>query len=494
MRTWYEIFVYSFCDSDGDGIGDLKGVDSKLDYLQELGVTGIWLMPIHPAMSYHKYDVTDYEAISPDYGTMDDFEKLLADCHKRGIKLIMDLVVNHTASDYPWFQKAAAYLKEHPDCDLTTATTKCPEVGYYNFVKTDTKQGGYEKLEGTSFYYEAQFSKKMPDLNLDKEEVRKYISEVMQFWLKKGVDGFRLDAAKEYYTGNSDKNIEMLSFLEKTLKTDNPNGYMVAEVWDTFATITKYYQSGITSIFNYPFGNSDGQIVKVLRNAGNGKMVEKYARNLEKSEESYRKSNAEFIDAPFLSNHDTGRIEGFLGGDEDKIKMAGAMNLMMSGSAFIYYGEELGMSGSGNDPSKRAPMYWSSKADPEMTDPPQGCVSQENPFGSYQEQKDDPNSVLSYYKKASQVRNEYRVIATGVTTAEEALNKGCISAVRKTDKDTGKTCILLMNISDQEQQVSLAGYEDWKLGDIICTGTDQVVQEKTALTMPAYSIAVLTQS
>ena len=110
-RTWYEIFVYSFCDSDGDGIGDLNGVRSKLDYLQELGITGIWLMPINPSTSYHKYNVSDYYSIDPDYGTLEDFEALLSECQERGIKVIMDLVVNHTGSEHPWFKEIVQYLQ-----------------------------------------------------------------------------------------------------------------------------------------------------------------------------------------------------------------------------------------------------------------------------------------------------------------------------------------------------------------------------------------------
>ena len=110
-RTWYEIFVYSFCDSDGDQIGDLQGVISKLDYIADMGFNGIWLMPIMPSPSYHKYDVKDYQEIEPEYGSMADFEELVAECDKRGIKLIIDLVLNHTSSEHPWFVEACSYLE-----------------------------------------------------------------------------------------------------------------------------------------------------------------------------------------------------------------------------------------------------------------------------------------------------------------------------------------------------------------------------------------------
>ena len=205
-RTWYEIFVYSFCDSNGDGLGDLQGVTDQLDYLQNLGITGIWLMPIHPSSSYHKYNVSDYYAIDPDYGTMEDFETLMAECEKRGIHVILDLVVNHTGSDHPWFQEAAAYLQSLGDAEPDVQA--CPYVDYYNFTKEP--KTAHTQVPGTDWYYESQFSSAMPDLNLDSELVRQEIGDIMRFWLDKGVAGFRLDAAKEFNTGSNDKNLGAL--------------------------------------------------------------------------------------------------------------------------------------------------------------------------------------------------------------------------------------------------------------------------------------------
>ena len=138
-RTWYEIFVYSFCDSDGDGIGDLRGVISKLDYLQELGVNGIWLMPIHPSPTYHKYDVTDYYSIDPQYGTMADFEEFMAQCQARDIRVILDLVLNHTGVDHPWFQAA---------CDSLRAREDSPYLDYYFFTQEPDTMDHYP-VEGT---------------------------------------------------------------------------------------------------------------------------------------------------------------------------------------------------------------------------------------------------------------------------------------------------------------------------------------------------------
>ncbi len=485
-RTWYEIFVYSFCDSDGDGIGDLRGVTSKLDYLQQLGITGIWLMPIHPSTSYHKYNVSDYYSIDPAYGTMEDFDALLEGCRERNIRVILDLVVNHTGSDHPWFQEAVRYLQSLGDGQPNPED--CPYADYYFFTREE--KPGYTPVEGTSWYYESQFSSDMPDLNLGSEAVRSEIRQIMAFWLDRGAAGFRLDAAKEFYSGTTGKNIEVLSWIQQTASALREDVYLVAEVWDSFSTITTFYESGITSIFDYPFGDANGKIITVLRSAGNPATVSTYATALEKANAAYSGSNPNYIDAPFLSNHDVGRIAGFCAGDEAKTKLAGAMNLFMSGSAFVYYGEELGMTGSGNDPSKRAPMYWNAARNDGTTAPPPDCVLPEAyPFGPLEAQVEDDSSIYNYYRQAIAIRNAIPAISHGVTTAETGLNKGCVSAFRK-ECDLG-SCIVLMNIDTAEAQVDLSGYEDWYPAATLSADGSPVAAKDGSVTLPPFGLAVL---
>ena len=191
-RTYYEVFVYSFYDGNGDGIGDLKGLTKKLDYINDgdpvtmddLGCNGIWLMPVMPSPTYHKYDTTDYYSIDPEYGTMEDFEAFLSACRERGIKVIMDLALNHTSSEHPWFQEACSYLKELGDGEPDPG--ECPYVLYYNFSKE--KKSGFSPVKGSDvWYYEAQFWDGMPDLNLYNEELRAEIEKIADFWLAKGV-------------------------------------------------------------------------------------------------------------------------------------------------------------------------------------------------------------------------------------------------------------------------------------------------------------------
>ncbi len=486
-RTWYEIFVYSFCDSNGDGIGDLQGVISKLDYLQELGINGIWLMPVHPSQSYHKYDVADYYDIDPAYGTVADMEALLAECEKRDIHVIMDLVLNHTGNNHEWFLTAAEYLKSLPS-GAEPNSADCPYVDYYFFSR---EQGaGYQPIEGSEWYYEGKFSPHMPDLDLENETVRAEIREIMAFWLDKGVAGFRLDAAKEFFSGDTNRNLAVLSWIQQTATELKPDCYLVAEVWEGFAQVTKYYESGITSLFNFPFGNTEGKIPAVLRSAGNEKTVSSYATALETADAAYLGSNPNYIDAPFLSNHDVGRIAGFVARDENKTKLAGAMNLFMSGSAFIYYGEEIGMLGSGNDPSKRAPMYWNTARDNGTTDPPPECDLPESyPFGALEEQVNDDGSIYNYYRQAIAIRQAIPAISHGRTTAETELNTGCVSAFRKTWE--AESCLVLMNINSEAASVDLSGYADWTLAAKLSADGGDIAMDGSSLNLPPWGTAVL---
>lgn len=486
-RTWYEIFVYSFCDSNGDGIGDLQGVISKLDYLQNLGITGIWFMPIHPSTSYHKYNVTDYYTIDPAYGTMADFEQLMSECDQRGIKVILDLVVNHTGSEHAWFKSAVSYLQSLP-AGKEPDVKECKYLDYYYFTKEQRSTN--RVVNGTDWYYEGVFDYAMPDLNWGSDAVREEVKTIMEFWLGKGVAGFRVDAAKEFYSGKTNENIEVMNWLQTTATAIDPDCYMVAEVWEGFSVIADYYRSDFTSIFNYAFGNSNGKIISVLRGAGNPATVSTYAAALEKADKAYRANNPNYIDAPFLSNHDVGRIAGFVGRDEGKTKLAGAMNLFMSGSAFIYYGEEIGMVGAGDDPSKRAPMYWNTARDQGTTQPPPGCtLPDEYPFGSFAEQADNDSSVYNYYRQAIAIRNALPVISHGATTTETALNTGCISALRKTWDDKG--CIILMNVDSNAAKVDLSGYGNWNLAASLSADGNPVSLNGNTLDLSAYGVAIL---
>ena len=342
-RNWYEIFVHSFYDTNNDGIGDLNGVTAKLDYINEMGFNGIWLMPIHPSPTYHKYDVTDYYQIDPDYGTLEDFKTLVNEAHERGIRVIIDLVVNHTSDSHPWFTEACSYIRKNgaPGGDYGD---------FYNFRITDN--GAYHSVSGSQYSYEGQFWSGMPDLNLNSQAVRDEIKSIMSYWIKDyGVDGFRLDAVTSYYTGNLQGNIDFLSWLNTEAKSIDPDTYIVGEAWvGSDFTIDRYYESGCDSFFLFTGSQAGGTIATAVKQSSGKSLGELFI--------GLQETYGDAILAPFLGNHDTMRPGSFMPGEEN-VKMAAGVLSMMNGGTFVYYGEEIGMiskGGNNSDPAKRIAM------------------------------------------------------------------------------------------------------------------------------------------
>ena len=498
-RTWYEVFVYSYYDSDGDGVGDLNGLTQKLDYINDgnpdtdtdLGCDGIWLMPVMPSTTYHKYDVTDYCDIDPEYGTLEDFDTFIGACHDRGIHVILDLVMNHTSSKHPWFVSATEYLKglaagEEPD------STECPYVDYYHFSRE--QESGYTRLEGTDWYYEAQFWSEMPDLNLSSEAVRQEFEQIVDFWLARGVDGFRLDAAKEYETGSVDGNIGVLSWFNEMVKGKKDDAYLVAEVWTDMDIYAKYYASGIDSCFDFAFANKDGVIASVVNGR---KSAVSYGTTLEKLQDTVSAYSDSYIDAPFYCNHDMARSAGYYAGDYsgNQTKIGQAMNLLMSGSAFLYYGEELGMKGSGKDENKRAPMYWDADDTAEgMCDGPADMDEVKMKYASAAEQMEDGDSIYQFVKEAIKLRNKYPAIARGTVECDESASGENICVIKKSYED--EWVVLVFNVSAESQSVALsdlatAGTGALQIGGVLLTTTETATIESGTLTLPPYSVVVL---
>lgn len=500
-RTFYEIFVYSFYDSDGDGIGDLQGVIQKLDYLNDgddstdtdLGINGIWLMPIMQSTTYHKYDTMDYMSIDFQYGKMEDFEALLDECDKRDINVIIDLAMNHSSSKHKWFLEAVEYLKNLPEGAEPDAT-ECPYVEYYHFSKE--AGSGYTPIAGTEWYYEAQFWSEMPDLNLANEAVRREFEAIADFWLEKGVAGFRLDAVKEFVTGSVEKNTEILKWFNDYVKSVNPDAYLVCECWTDGATYAQYYASGVDSMFDFDFANKSGIIANIV--SGKGEAAS-YGRAQVTRQELYAQYNPEYIAAPFYTNHDLGRSAGYYAGEYSpaQTKMAQALNLLMSGNAFIYYGEELGMKGSGIDENKRAPMYWSKDENATgMCDGPEAMESFEMKFDSLEEQAEDSASIYNYVKNVIRLRNQNPEIARGTVAFHESLSNEQICVISKIYND--KEIALIFNISKEAAEVTLNQHtmgdktlaELDTLGELLI-GEDAIQRNETGVVMPAYSVLVL---
>lgn len=491
--TCYQVFLYSFCDSDGDGIGDIQGLISKLDYIQDMGFSSIWLLPFNKSTSYHKYDVVDYYTVDPQYGTMEDFEALVKACDERGLDIYMDFVINHTSSKCEWFKKACEYLSTIGDGEPDASV--CPYVDYYNFKKTDKVASGWKKVSGNpDWTYECVFWAQMPDLNLSSKAVRAEIEKIAKFWIDKGVSGFRLDAALHYFEADNPDSIEALTWFCDYVHGVNPDIYCVAEVWDNLNTIKQFYQSSCDSMFDFAIGNQDGIIVKGINNNSDDKSGAKMAENIVNVYNEIKSVNENAIDGIFLSNHDVGRAAGFLLRKDERVKLAAGIQILTTGNVFVYYGDELGMGGSGKDENKRAPMYWSDDASAQgMTAGPPSYEPQTHTFGSYETQKDDEYSVYNYYKKAIHIRNKYPEIGRGVPTvmSDVAEQNGNICAIHKTYNDSEIS--LIYNDSDAAVTVTVSKdtYKYETVADYLIVNEELPEIDGEKITIPAYGCVIL---
>ncbi|HOP11231.1 MAG TPA: alpha-amylase family glycosyl hydrolase [Oscillospiraceae bacterium] len=468
-RNWYEIFVYSFYDTNEDGIGDLNGVTEKLEYVAEMGFNGIWLMPIMQSPSYHKYDVADYYTVDSQYGTNEDFQSLMTKAHELGIRVIIDLPVNHTSSENPWFTAAADVNSPYHD--------------WYNW--SDKSTAGYHKLSD-GLYYEGRFQSGMPDLNLDSNEVRAEIEKIMNFWLNDmGADGFRLDACTSYYTDDQQKSVDFLSWLNNEAEILKSGSFVVGEVWSVLSTIETYYQSGVDSLFCFPTANLDGYLAAAVNSSKPEKAASIYCGALTTLQDTL----GDVIISPFLDNHDLSRSAGFLGTDKTKIKFAAGLLAMMPGSVFVYYGDEIGMKGTGNDPNKRIGMLWTTED--ETTTPPPGTTTVKYSFPSVKEQEKDKNSILNYYKAAMRLRAEISEIARGTVEILES-PVDSVAVLKKTWN--GSSIYISINFSSESQAVTLdAGIASKTIGQLSVDGKSSAKFKTsgTELTLAPYGILVL---
>lgn len=398
----YEIFTGSYCDSNDDGIGDLNGIAAKLDYIQELGADGIWLTPVTPSPSYHKYDVMDYEDIDPAFGTLADYDALASECEARGITLLFDLVVNHTSSEHPWFVSAVQSLQ--------SGNLSNPYIEYYQF----TQGAGDHPVEGTDWYYAGDFSADMPELNLDNAAVRQEIADITAFWLSHGAGGFRLDAVTHYYTGQAGSNREFLAWLCEMVKAIDPDAFIVGEAWTDEVSILDLYQSGIDALFNFPL-SSTGALGKAMQNQSG----QAFANRIVGWQQSIAAINPAAVAAPFLSNHDQGRISGVLRLELQQEKQAAVLYLLSPGVPFVYYGEELGMTGSGDDENKRLPMLWSTTDETGICNPPENATQTQRLATGADEQETDSASLLSFYRQVLAFRARYPVFVNGTAAVAE---------------------------------------------------------------------------
>lgn len=393
--VFYEIFVRSFYDSNGDGIGDINGVTEKLDYLKDLGISGIWMTPVHPSPTYHKYDVKDYKNIDPEYGTLEDYKNFVNEAHKRGIKVLLDLVVNHTGVDHPWFKEA---VKGNP-----------AYRNYYVWNKDSAGKYWYQpkKAQSPENYY-AFFWSGMPDLNYDFPPVRSEIYAIGKFWLELGVDGFRLDAAQHIYDATEvQKNISWWSDFRKEMQQLKPDVFLLGEVWNKDSVVASYLENGLDACFNFDISNA---IPAAIQKQDGQALLEKLVsiRSL------YSKYNPGFVDAIFLTNHDQDRIASILNNDSGQMRLAAAILLTLPGTPFIYYGEEFGMLGKFPDPLRREPLMWNSaRKTPGNTYWERNVYNKVKNFIPAEQQIKSSTSIYNFYKDLIALRMGQEALQTG---------------------------------------------------------------------------------
>ncbi len=466
--NYYQIFVRSYYDTDGDGIGDFNGVTEKLDYIRDMGYTGIWLMPIHPSPSYHGYDVTDYYAVNSDFGTMADYENLVTKAHEKGIKVIIDLVVNHSSDQHPWFKEGAAFRNGQGGSSKYSS--------YYNW--SSTEQPKYSKIGNV--YYESQFDKSMPDFNIEGTALREEVGNIIKFWIDdKKTDGFRLDGCYYYSSEGTGKSAEFCEFIHDTAVKYNENAYIVGECWGPPRSILKstFYQSGVNSFFDFEV---TGEVVKAVNNNSSTSIWNSINKNFDSADGN--------IAAPFLSNHDNGkgRVAGQVGREADKIKFAYGLLSMFSGNTFTYYGDEIGMTAvkPQSDPDLRIGILWDDIEN--VTTPPFGASEKsEYLFGSVKSQQKDESSILSYYKLCNNARNAFPALMRGVPEKIDYDDREVL-IMKKTYQGQSVTVVINTGLGDKK----VNGVEG-ALAQSICVDGN-ISKKGSALKMPARSIAILT--
>ncbi|MGN0506389.1 MAG: alpha-amylase family glycosyl hydrolase [Lachnospiraceae bacterium] len=490
-RVFYEIFVGSFSDSDGDGIGDLRGIINRMDYLNDgdtlsgesLGIQGIWLSPIYSSPSYHKYDATNYYKIDEDFGTEEDLKELIALCHERNVKVILDLPINHTSTANLWFSKFANAHKAGDTADLY--------YDYYTWVKLSDRKGGtaYTKIPGCSTeFYECNFSTDMPELNFDNEAVREEVLNVAKYYLDLGVDGFRFDAVKYIYYSDTPQSADFWKWYMSELKAYKEDIYCVGECWANDAETLEYIEA--LNCFNFQMAQSEGFIA----NAAKGVDIKIFTGYVESYLNKVTEANQDGMIIPFISNHDMDRCAGNLTLATKRMQMAANLYILCSGSPFIYYGEEIGMKGTrgsaNTDANRRLAMLW---GDEDTVKNPKGATyeASKQTNGTVAEQQKDKDSLYNYYCRLIAVRNKYPEIARGTYKSLE-FDSTRFGGFLITYN--GEQTVLLHNTSDKEITMDLATCKEFpegilKVSDFIGQGSASL--KGTTITIGPQTSAIL---
>ncbi|XHS78938.1 alpha-amylase family glycosyl hydrolase [Burkholderiaceae bacterium UC74_6] len=444
--AFMEIFVRGYQDSNGDGVGDLRGIVSRLDYLKDLGVRGLWLMPVTASGDHdHGYATSDYRRIAPEYGTNADMAVLLREAHKRGIGVIMDYVVNHSSESHPYFRSAKASRKSPYRDWYVFADAQV--AGYTNGWQVFDKNPWYDSPTGQ---YLGIFGKDMPDFNWRNPKVVKYHFDSLRYWLQMGLDGYRLDAVPHLIENNAkDWNDQpesrKLTKQMQTLIRSYPGPhqhYVVCEATADPLAYAKPEVCGSAFAFGLQY-----EIIKSIK--GDAKALEKVA-------EYYASMPAGM--ATMLTNHDGfagRRVADQFEGDERRMRLAAATYLLGPGTPFIYYGEELGMAGAAglkDDEELRGPMSWGASRPFTTAAKPYRPLSTNAAQRNAEVEAGDPASMLAFYKSLLALRNGLPAIAQG--SFEQPRVNGSVLSFQRRLKDQ-PVVVVALNMADKPARVQL---------------------------------------
>ena len=430
----------SFADANGDGNGDLRGLIERLDHLNDgdpatdddLGVTGLWLMPVMESISYHGYDVTDYRAVEPDYGSIADMRDLVAAAHARGMAVIVDLPLNHTSIDHPWFVDSRTAGSDHDD--------------WYVWSDSDP---GYPGPDGRPAWHPADgrwyygvFWSGMPDLNLENPDTTAELNDIARHWLTDiGVDGFRLDGAKHLIEEgmtqvHTDATLAWLAGFHDTVRAVDTDALLVGEVWDSTSIASRYVPDAADAVFEF------GLAAATVQAARSGVARQLAAARLEVTT-AYPPGGF----ASFLTNHDQERVATSLAGALEEVRLAARLLLTGPGTPFVYYGEEIGLTGAKPDERIRTPLPWNGRAPSAGFSDGEAWEALEPGWETRNVANlaNDPDSLLSEYRDLIRVRGEHPALRRGTYAPLETGSDVVEAAIRVAD---GETLIVISNVSE----------------------------------------------
>ncbi len=493
--VFYQIYVRAFRDSNADGHGDLRGVIEKLDYLQELGADCLWLMPTYPSpLKDDGYDISDYFGIHPDYGTLQDFQDLIAAAHARNLRVITDLVVNHTSDQHGWFIEARS-SRESPRRDwyVWSDTDRKYQNARIIFVDIERSNWAYDAQSGQ--YYWHRFYSSQPDLNYDNPEVQQAMLEVMRFWLDKGIDGFRVDAVPYLFErdGTNCENLpethHYVKRMRRYLDEHWPEAMILAEANQPPEDVRAYFGEGdeFHMAFNFPLMPRIFMALRLQQADLIREMWQRIPSIPSGSQWCTFLRNHDELTLEMVTNEERQlmwrlyapearmrlnlgirrRLAPLLNDDVRKIMLANAILFSLPGTPIIYYGDEIGMGDNLDLPDRngvRTPMQWHGGFNAGFSEAPADKLYSpviDDPIYGYNQrnvtrQQSDPDSLFSQMRRLIGLRKSRNVFSKGSVRFLEVHNGGVLALTRSQDD---QTFVILHNLSDREQSASVDSAE-----------------------------------